>query len=166
MKYSVLDVTPGPSLDNTLAKVAGRDGFEPVSIFFRAVAERRIALTIVFDHRASWTPRLIKSNLPLIVVISDGFGESRDPSEWRCAISAIAWSRTAACLSKRIPLMQLHGLPRSSCVKSHASYSVHRTGPSIRHRRKRHERARGASSRSSGTPPSALTMSKGQRRRV
>jgi hypothetical protein len=189
MKYSVLDITPGRSLDSTLAEMAGRDGFEPIGIFFRAVAERRVALTIVFDHRFAWTPRLIKSKLPLIVVISDDFGESRDPSEWRCAISAIAWSRTAiahgtgaqvehyqpflqpssrgaACLSKRMPLMHPHGLPRSSRVKSHASYSVHRTGPSIRHRRKRHERARGASSRSSGTPPSALTMSKGQRRRV
>jgi hypothetical protein len=75
-------------------------------------------------------------------------------------------SRGAACLSKGIPLMHPHGLPRSSRAKSHASYSVHRTGPSIRHRRKRHERAPGASSRDSGTPPSALTMSKGQRRRV
>jgi hypothetical protein len=91
----VLDVIPGRQLDNALAEVAGRDGFEPVSVFFRAVAERRIGLTIVFDHRFTWTPRLIKSKLPRIVVISDDFGESRDPAEWRCAVSAIAWSRTA-----------------------------------------------------------------------
>jgi hypothetical protein len=94
MKYSVLDITPGPSLNKTLAEMAGRDEFEPIGIFFRAVADRRIGLTIVFSHRFAWTPRSIKTNLPRIVVISDDFGESRDPAEWRCAISAIAWSRT------------------------------------------------------------------------
>jgi hypothetical protein len=90
-----LDVRPGPSLNKTLAEMADRDGYEPVSVFFRAVADRRIGLTIVFNHRFAWSPRLIKSKLPLIVLISDDFGDSRDPSEWRCAISAIAWSRTA-----------------------------------------------------------------------
>jgi hypothetical protein len=69
MKHSVFDVTPGPSLDNTLAEIAGRDGFEPVSVLFRAVADRRGGLTIVFDHRFDWTPRLIKSNLPNRCVI-------------------------------------------------------------------------------------------------
>jgi hypothetical protein len=92
---SFLDVTPGPSLNKTLAKVAASDGYEPVSVLFRAVADRRIGLTIVFDRRFAWSPRLIKTKLPLIVLISDDFGESRDPAEWRCAISAIAWSRTA-----------------------------------------------------------------------
>jgi hypothetical protein len=59
------------------------------------VADRRVGLTIVFDHRFAWTPRLIKSNLPRIVVLSDDLGQSRDPAEWRCAISAVAWSKTA-----------------------------------------------------------------------
>ena len=74
-------------------------------------------------------------------------------------------SRGAACLSKRIPLMHPHGLPRSSRVNPMPlTPSTERGRPSGR--RKRHERAPGASSRNSGTPPSALTMSKGQRRRV
>lgn len=87
----VLDFAPGPGLDKALAG----SGDAPISVFFRAVADRRIGLTSVIDHRFAWTPRLIKSNLPLIVLISDDFGQSRDPAEWRCAISAIAWSRAA-----------------------------------------------------------------------
>jgi hypothetical protein len=74
---------------------SSRLGDAPIGIFFRAVADRRIGLTSVTDHRFAWTPRLVKSNLPLIVLISYDFGESRDPAEWRCATSAIAWSRTS-----------------------------------------------------------------------
>jgi hypothetical protein len=91
----VLEVSPGPSLDKALTETAGRDGFAPISVFFQAVAERRIGLTIVFSHRFPWTPRSIKTPLPMIVLLSDDFGQSRDPAEWRCAISAIAWARSA-----------------------------------------------------------------------
>jgi hypothetical protein len=91
----VLEVTPGQRLDKALADAASRPGFEPISIFFRAVADRRIGLTIVFDHRFAWTPRSIKSKLPVIVLISDDSGDSRDPAEWRAAVSAIAWARSA-----------------------------------------------------------------------
>jgi hypothetical protein len=59
------------------------------------VADRRVGLTIISDHRAVWTPRSIISNIPRIVLISDDLGESRDPAQWRCAISAIAWARIA-----------------------------------------------------------------------
>jgi hypothetical protein len=79
-----LDVRPGPNLNKTLAEMADRDGYEPVSIFFRAVADRRIGLTIVFSHRFAWTPRSIKTNLPRIVVISDD--SRREPRPERMAM--------------------------------------------------------------------------------
>jgi hypothetical protein len=91
----VLDITPGQSLDNAVAWMASRPAFAPISVFFRAVAVRRIGLTIIFDHRAAWTPRAITSEIPRIVLILDDYGQSRDPAEWRCGISAIAWARTA-----------------------------------------------------------------------
>jgi hypothetical protein len=70
-------------------------GYEPISVLLQAVAERRIGLTILLDHRAVRTPRDITSKIPRVVLISDDTESSRGPDEWRCSISSIAWSRTA-----------------------------------------------------------------------
>ena len=61
----------------------------------QGVRSGSIALTIIRGHRTVWTPRSLPSSLPTIVVISDDDDavESRAPDEWRCGISAVAWSR-------------------------------------------------------------------------
>src|ERR1700744_2540287 len=95
MKFKTLDITPGQRLEEAIAWAADRPDHGPINVPRCAVAERRIGLTTIFDHRATWTPRAIASNIPRIVLISDDCGESRDPSEWRCAISVMAWSKTS-----------------------------------------------------------------------
>jgi hypothetical protein len=92
---AIINFTPGPALDSALAWTA-RD---PAGIGFRehlrAVAAGRIALTAVMHRRVAWMPRSLKSSLPTIVLIGDDHGDSRNPDEWRCSMSAIAWARSA-----------------------------------------------------------------------
>jgi hypothetical protein len=95
VKLRTLDVTPGQRLDDAVAWATCRPGYESLGVLFRAVAEQRIGLTLIFDHRAAWTPRSIASKIPRVVLISDDREQSRGPEEWRCAISAITWARTA-----------------------------------------------------------------------
>jgi hypothetical protein len=68
-----------------------------VPTLLKAVRSGHIALTIITGHRTNWTPRDLKSSLPTIVLISDDDDnvKTRNPDEWRCAMSAIAWCRTA-----------------------------------------------------------------------
>jgi hypothetical protein len=61
----------------------------------RAVSEKRIALALVLNRRATWTPRLLKSSLPTVCLLGDDAGDSRNPDEWRAGISVIAWARSA-----------------------------------------------------------------------
>jgi hypothetical protein len=89
------EIEPGRSLDQALAWAYSQPGCEPVSVLFKAVQAHRIGLTIIFSRRFPWTPRLLSSNGPRVVLIADDAGNSRDPDEWRCAISAIAWARAA-----------------------------------------------------------------------
>jgi hypothetical protein len=93
MKF--VNVEPGRRLDQALAWTYSRPGYAPTCVLFRAVQARRIGLTIVFSRRFAWTPRLLPSDGPRVLLLADDLGDSRDPDEWRCAISAIAWARAA-----------------------------------------------------------------------
>jgi hypothetical protein len=79
----VIDFLPGPRLEEALARTSSRqDG-------------AGISLTAVMHRREPWSPRSLKSSLPTVVIIGDDRGDSCDPDEWRCSISAIAWARAA-----------------------------------------------------------------------
>jgi hypothetical protein len=90
-----VSIKPGRRLDQALAWAYSKRGFEPTGVLFHAVQARRIGLTVIFSRRFPWTPRLLPSAKPRVVLIADDAGDSRDPDEWRCAISAIAWARVA-----------------------------------------------------------------------
>jgi hypothetical protein len=90
-----LNVEPGTRLDQAIAEVYARPGFETSAVLFHAVQARRIGLTIIFARRFPWTPRMLPATGPRIVLIADDSGDSRDPDEWRCAISATAWAKSA-----------------------------------------------------------------------
>jgi hypothetical protein len=97
---TISNFTPDtPFLARLLATVSlpGLPQTSGLPTLLRAVQAGQIALTIITGHRTNWTPRNLKSSLPTIVLISDDddYVETRNPDEWRCAISAIAWSRTA-----------------------------------------------------------------------
>jgi hypothetical protein len=87
-----------PGLAQCIA-AAAQAGASAVGIrtVMSAVQAGRIALTVIAGHKQNWTPRSLKSSLPTIVLISDDDDavETRNPDEWRCAISAIAWARGA-----------------------------------------------------------------------
>jgi hypothetical protein len=91
---TAINFLPGARLDNAIARATMRPDGVGFLELLRAVAARRIALTAIIDRRTVWTPRALKSSLP-VVLIGDDAGDSRDPNEWRCAISAIAWARCA-----------------------------------------------------------------------
>jgi hypothetical protein len=93
MKF--VNVEPGRRLDQALAWAYSRPGYEPTGVLFQAVQARKIGLTIVFSRRFAWSPRLLPSTGPRVVLIADDLGDSRDPDEWRCAISATAWARAS-----------------------------------------------------------------------
>jgi hypothetical protein len=93
MKF--MNVEPGRPLDQALAWTSSRPGCAPTAVLFGAVQARKIGLTIVFSRRFAWSPRLLPSTGPRVVLISDDLGDSRDPDEWRCAISATAWARAS-----------------------------------------------------------------------
>ena len=86
---------PGPRLDQAIAWASSRPDGAGFNELLLAVDSGRIALTAVMARRVNWTPRSLKSSLPAIVLIGDDYGDSRDPSEWRCSMSAIAWARSA-----------------------------------------------------------------------
>ncbi len=92
---SVVDFTKHPNLGASLQWASGRPDGAGFTELLRATDAGRIALVAVLNRRAVWTPRDLKSSLPTIVLIGDDAGDSRDPSEWRSAISAIAWARCA-----------------------------------------------------------------------
>jgi hypothetical protein len=67
------------------------------SILFDAVNAQRISLIVVTGHRTVWTPRQIRSAKPAVVLLNDdnpAAGPARDPAEWRCGISVMAWARS------------------------------------------------------------------------
>ena len=45
--------------------------------------------------RRNRSPHDLRTKLPTVVLIGDDHGDSRDPSAWRCSISAISWARAA-----------------------------------------------------------------------
>jgi hypothetical protein len=92
---AILNFTPGPTLDSAIARAARDPDGVGFREHLRAVAAGRIALTAVMHCRVAWTPRSLKSSLPTIVLIGDDHGDSRNPDEWRCSKSAIAWARAA-----------------------------------------------------------------------
>jgi hypothetical protein len=91
----VIDFTPCRRLDIAIARCATDPDAQGFLELLRAVRAGRISLTAILNRRAVWTPRSIKSRLPVVILISDDNGDSRDPCEWRCSISAIAWSKCA-----------------------------------------------------------------------
>jgi hypothetical protein len=92
---TIHNILPGSPLAQAIIRTAvSKDGGH-LNQFLYPVAAEQIALTIILGHRDVWTPRSLKSSLPTIVMISDDDGDSRNPDEWRCAISAIAWARSA-----------------------------------------------------------------------
>jgi hypothetical protein len=92
---SVADITRGPRLTSALEWASSRPDGAAFGEMLHAVDAGRIALTVIINRRAVWTPRALKSSLPTIVLIGDDHGDSRDPDEWRCSMSVIAWSRCA-----------------------------------------------------------------------
>lgn len=92
---TVLNFMPGARLDQAIASTATRPDAVGFAELLLATAARRIALTAIIGRRTAWTPRALKTALPTVVTIGDDAGDSRDPDEWRCAISAIAWTRAA-----------------------------------------------------------------------
>ncbi|HVX57170.1 MAG TPA: hypothetical protein VHA37_05550 [Candidatus Saccharimonadales bacterium] len=89
-----VEMLPGPSMDRAVTFTLQYPE-RGLSEILSAVVARRIGLTLVLDPRFAWSPRMIKSTLPSVVLIGDDRGNSRNPDQWRCAISAIAWARCA-----------------------------------------------------------------------
>jgi hypothetical protein len=92
---SVAEITRGPRLKSALTWASSRPDGAAFAEMLRAVDAERIGLTIIMNRRTNWTPRSLKSRLPTIVLIGDDAGDSRNPDEWRCSMSAIAWARSA-----------------------------------------------------------------------
>jgi hypothetical protein len=88
--------TPGIARCIAAAAQAGASSVG-IRTLLTAVQAGRIALTIIAGHKSNWTPRSLRSPLPTIILISDDDDavKTRDPDEWRCALSAIAWARGA-----------------------------------------------------------------------
>jgi len=86
---------PGRRLNEAIARTADRPDGAGFNEFLHAVADRQVSVTAIMHPRARWTPRDLRSPLPTIVLIGDDAGDSRDPAEWRCAMSAIAWAHCA-----------------------------------------------------------------------
>jgi hypothetical protein len=95
MKIDFVDFLPGPRLDQAVARASSQPAGQGFAVMLRAAAAKRIRPTAILNRRAVWTPRALKSSLPTVVLIGDDAGDSRDPDEWRCAISAIAWAKAA-----------------------------------------------------------------------
>ena len=95
MKCSVVDFNPGLRLKSALRGTASRPEGKSFIEMLRAVDAGRITLTVIIYRRANRTPRSLKSRLPTIVMIGDDHGDSRNPDEWRCSMSAIPLSRFA-----------------------------------------------------------------------
>jgi hypothetical protein len=91
----VATITRGPQLTSALRWSENRPGYAAFGELLLAVDAGRIALTVLMNRRVSWTPRSLKSSLPTIVLVGDDHGDSRDPDEWRCSMSVIAWARSA-----------------------------------------------------------------------
>lgn len=91
-----IDIEPGSSaLERAFAGMCRLPGSEHLLVLLQAVKAGEIGLTIIVRHREVWSPRLLHSSLPRVLLIGDDAGDSRDPSEWRCAMSAMAWARSA-----------------------------------------------------------------------
>jgi hypothetical protein len=90
-----VEVTHADAVPGLVAAAARHPSGAGICELLRAVAARRIALVFVLHRRAVWTPRHLKSSLPTVVILGDDLGDSRNPDEWRCSISAIAWARSA-----------------------------------------------------------------------
>lgn len=91
-----IDFTRGPRLTQAIAWASSRPDGAGFAELLRAVDAGRIALTAILNRRANWTPRMLQSRLPTVVLVGDDHGDSRDPAEWRCSMSIIAWAR--ACV--------------------------------------------------------------------
>lgn len=84
-----------PNLSKAIAWASAQSGAEGFTELLRATAAGRIALVAVLHRKAKWSPHDLKTKLPIIVLIGDDKGNSRDPADWRCSMSAIAWARSA-----------------------------------------------------------------------
>jgi hypothetical protein len=91
----IIEFAPGPRLDAGLARVGDMPGARGFAELLRAVQAGRIGLSAILNRKANWTARMIKSRLPMVVLIGDDHGNSSAPDRWRCSISAIAWARFA-----------------------------------------------------------------------
>jgi hypothetical protein len=91
----IFTFAPGPHLNRAIADTAAHPNGAGFNEFLHAVADQQISVTAIMRHRAAWTPRCLRSSLPTIVLIGDDAGNSRDPAEWRCSMSVIAWARCA-----------------------------------------------------------------------
>jgi hypothetical protein len=83
------------SLDHCIRFAASRSDSCGFYELLTATKAGRIGFTAILNRRAVWTPRSLRSSLPTIVLISDDAGDSRDPDQWRCSMSVIAWARCA-----------------------------------------------------------------------
>ena len=92
---SAINFTQSDKLDRAITSASSHPDGVGFAELLRAAASGRIAFTVVTNHRDVWTPRSLKVSLPTVVLIGDDASDSRDPNEWRCAISAIAWARCA-----------------------------------------------------------------------
>lgn len=95
MTPSIVDFTSCPNLGDAIRWAGHRPGGEGFAELLRATAAGRIAFTAVLHRKAKWSPHDLRTKLPTVVLIGDDHGDSRDPSAWRCSISAISWARAA-----------------------------------------------------------------------
>lgn len=90
-----LEFTPGPRLTAARQWCESQPEAAGMAVLTAAVDAGRIAVTVIIGRRTIWSPRDLRSRLPTIVLIGDDYGDPRDPAEWRCSMSAIAWARSA-----------------------------------------------------------------------
>jgi hypothetical protein len=91
----VVDFTKCPNLGDAIKWAEGRPDSAGFTELLRATAAGRIAFTAILHRKARWSPHDLKTKLPIVVLIGDDKGASRDPADWRCSMSAIAWARSA-----------------------------------------------------------------------
>lgn len=89
----IIGFTPGRRLHDGIVRAGSMPGARGFVELLREVQVGRIGLTAILNRKASWAPRLIKSRLPMVVLIGDDDGNSSPPVRWRCSISAMAWAR-------------------------------------------------------------------------
>jgi hypothetical protein len=90
-----IDFTTTPRLADAIRWSSSQPGGDGFTGLLKATASGRIAFNVILNRKARWSPHDLKSKRPTVVLIGDDRGASRDPGDWRCSMSAIAWARSA-----------------------------------------------------------------------